>query len=141
VNTIPLKKRIPSLLLNVLDSTVRMYRINTDYNQHHNHHVEKALIPWLSCPIMNKTRTIRSAFSPISPPNRQEAYFATGSEDTTVRIFAYPVEPPVFGPAKVKQVDELSGHRAPVLDVSWNYDETLLASTDGMGTVIVWKKS
>lgn len=32
------------------------------------------------------------------------------------------------------------GHRAPVLDVSWAFDESLLASSDAQGTVIIWQR-
>ena len=33
------------------------------------------------------------------------------------------------------------GHIATVLDVSFNYDESMLASADSIGTVIIWKRA
>jgi WD40 repeat protein len=55
-----------------------------------------------------------------------------GSEDSVVHIFDVKKEQPV--------VNKLQGHAATVYDVCWNYDETLLASCDGSGTVILWKR-
>jgi WD40 repeat protein len=37
-------------------------------------------------------------------------------------------------------VNKLQGHAGPVLDVTFNYDESMLASCDSYGTVIVWKR-
>ena len=37
-------------------------------------------------------------------------------------------------------VSVLQGHMAPVVDVSWSFDEMLLASCDCDGAVIIWKR-
>ena len=37
-------------------------------------------------------------------------------------------------------VVKLQGHRAPVVAVTWAFDERRLASADCDGTVIVWKR-
>ncbi len=36
--------------------------------------------------------------------------------------------------------NQLKGHLAPVLAVTWNDDESLLASCDAMGVIIVWRR-
>jgi len=124
---------VPALLVNAVDSTVRMFRIYPELED------DKALVPWAVCPIVNKSFTVRSSFSPLLA-SRSDACFASGSEDGTVYIYNYPVEPPTTGLAKSRNVNILQGHHHPVLDVAWNNDETLLASADSGGTVIVWKR-
>ena len=37
-------------------------------------------------------------------------------------------------------VNKLQGHGGPVLDVSFNCDESLLASADSTGMVIIWRR-
>jgi len=117
---------IPSLLINIADSTVRLFSINFDGEG------DKFLSPWVSCPIVNVSAFIKSSFSPILT-NNKEAYFATGSEDTNVYIYAYSLD----NSGKSRQVDALQGHGFTVLDLAWNADETLLCSGDLKGEVIV----
>ena len=88
----------------------------------------------------------------------QGACIISGSEDG--RVYLFDVETGA-------EVNTLSGHSCPVLDVSWNYDESFLASCDAQvrmqpmhpaahptlanpsfavitfvqGTIIVWKRS
>lgn len=57
----------------------------------------------------------------------------TGSEDFTVYFFDVERETKPC-------VNKLQGHSSPVLDVSFNCDESLLASCDQSGIVIVWKR-
>jgi WD40 repeat protein len=37
-------------------------------------------------------------------------------------------------------LNKLQGHACPVLGVSFNYDESLLATADYQGLVIIWKR-
>ena len=37
-------------------------------------------------------------------------------------------------------INKLQGHSAPVISVSFNYDESLLATSDHSGLVIIWRK-
>jgi len=37
-------------------------------------------------------------------------------------------------------VNKLQGHSGPVLDVCFNADESMLASCDVNGTIIIWKR-
>ena len=58
-----------------------------------------------------------------TPVLLQPISLVTGSEDMAVYFFD--VEK-----AEKPCVNKLLGHSAPVLDVCWNYDESLLASCD-----------
>ena len=58
----------------------------------------------------------------------------SGSEDMNVYFFDIERE-------SKPCVNKLQGHSAPVLDVCFNYDESLLASCDANGTVIIWKRN
>lgn len=37
-------------------------------------------------------------------------------------------------------VNKLQGHACPVLGISFNYDESLLATSDQQGLVIIWSR-
>ncbi len=61
------------------------------------------------------------------------SFAVSGSEDMCVYFFDVERE-------QKSCVNKLQGHSAPVLDVCFNYDESLLASCDAHGLVIVWKR-
>ena len=71
-------------------------------------------------PVPHCSETIRSAFCPLMS-FLQGACVVSGAEDG--RVYLYDVETGV-------EVNTLQGHSCPVLDVSWSYDESLLASCD-----------
>lgn len=58
----------------------------------------------------------------------------TGSEDGSV----YFVD--IERPGNKSVVNTLQGHASTVLSISFNYDESLLATSDLQGLVIIWKK-
>lgn len=57
----------------------------------------------------------------------------TGSEDACVYFFDVERNTKAI-------VNKLQGHGGPVLDVSFNCDESLLASADSTGMVIIWRR-
>jgi len=84
-------------------------------------------------PIKQRGQLIRSTFCPLIS-FRQGACVVSGSEDMNVYFFDTERD-------SRPCVNKLQGHSAPVLDVCFNYDESLLASCDANGTVIIWKRN
>ncbi|XP_065659902.1 WD repeat-containing protein 13 isoform X2 [Hydra vulgaris] len=114
--------RAPSLLVNCLTNRCMLLSICDSTGE----------IQQKACfPIKLEKEKIRSSFCPLMS-FRQGACIVTGSEDTSVYFFN--IDEPL------KPINTLLGHSAPVLDVCWNYDESLLASCDAEGTVIIWKR-
>ncbi|KAJ8763330.1 hypothetical protein K2173_002213 [Erythroxylum novogranatense] len=80
-----------------------------------------------------RVHKIRASFCPLLSLEKGE-YIVAGSEDSNV--YFYDLTRP-----KHTCVNKLQGHRFPVVDVSWNHGENLLASSDLYGIVIVWKRA
>ncbi|CAH1274180.1 WDR5 [Branchiostoma lanceolatum] len=115
--------RDPSLLINCGANALCLYRVSG---------VEGSLQLKRKFPIKQRNLRIRSGFCPLMS-FRQGACVVSGSEDMSVYFFDVErTNKPV--------VNKLQGHSAPVIDVSFNYDESLLASADSEGMVIVWKR-
>lgn len=83
--------------------------------------------------VRHKYQLLRSTFCPIMS-FRQGACIVTGSEDSCVYFLDIERE----GKACV---NKLQGHACPVLGVSFNYDESLLATTDVQGLIIIWRRN
>lgn len=115
--------RDPVLLVNVAINLLCLYGVVDDMG---------GLKLKKSFAVEHKARHVRSSFCPLMS-FRQGACVVSASEDMAVYFFD--VER-----AEKPCVNKLLGHSAPVLDVCWNYDESLLASCDTEGTVIVWKR-
>lgn len=112
--------RDPSLLVSCTDSNLRLFRLlpNGDI-----YLKRKFSVP-------QSTQPVRSAFCPLMS-FLQGACVVSGGEDSSVHFFD--VETGAI-------VNRLQGHSSSVLSISWSYDESLLASCDLDGTVIVWKR-
>jgi len=114
--------RDPSLLISCSNDALRLYGISNA-----NGDIQlKALFP-----VNYGKNDIRSSFCPLMS-FRQGACIVTGSEDSSVYFFNID--------DTQKPLNTLLGHSSPVLDVCWNYDESLLASCDLEGTIIIWKR-
>src|SRR5689334_819706 len=84
--------------------------------------------------VPNNKEQIRSAFCPFI--GNEGVCIVSGSEDMSVYIFDI-----MRADGKPVCINQLQGHSSIVYDVSWNADETLLASCDATGMVILWKRT
>ncbi|KAK7590372.1 hypothetical protein V9T40_001985 [Parthenolecanium corni] len=75
---------------------------------------------------------VRSTFCPIMS-FREGACIVSGSEDSCVYFIDISRDINFM-------VNKLQGHSCPVLGVSFNYDESLLATSDQQGLVIIWSR-
>jgi WD40 repeat protein len=76
---------------------------------------------------------VRSHFCPVGS-GKDDICFVAASEDSVLYFFEYGVR----RDKKVK-ITPLPGHSTNIYDVSWSFDESLLASCDSSGLVFVWK--
>uniref|UniRef100_H2ZHU8 Uncharacterized protein n=1 Tax=Ciona savignyi TaxID=51511 RepID=H2ZHU8_CIOSA len=115
--------RDPSVLVNIAADVLCLYRVVD----------ERGLLQFKkSFPIKHSRHLIRSMFCPLMS-FRQGACVVTGSEDMSVCFFD------IERSSKLC-VNRLQGHSAVVLAVSFNHDESMLASCDTEGMVIIWKR-
>jgi WD40 repeat protein len=118
----------PNLLVNAKPNYLLLYRLVNDDNQ--------ALKLRKKICIKQSEHSIRSTFCPvmISSSKRQQMNCLTCSGSEDFGVYIYDMEND-----EKPLINKLQGHCAPVLDVGFNYDQSLLASGDNQGTVIVWK--
>ncbi|XP_012731071.1 WD repeat-containing protein 13 isoform X2 [Fundulus heteroclitus] len=115
--------RDPSLLVNACVNKLLLYRVVDN---------EGTLQLKRSFPIQHGSQHVHSIFCPLMS-FRQGACVVTGSEDACVYFFDVERNTKAI-------VNKLQGHGGPVLDVSFNCDESLLASADSTGMVIIWRR-
>ncbi|KAK3854623.1 hypothetical protein Pcinc_038914 [Petrolisthes cinctipes] len=82
--------------------------------------------------LTHRSQPIRSTFCPLMS-FRQGACVVSGCEDCSVWFLDVEREVRPL-------INRLQGHAAPVLGVTFNYNESLLATSDASGLVIVWKR-
>lgn len=110
----------PALLVSSACNAVLLYRI-LDH--------QGSLSLWRKYPIKHRHYYVRSTFC----PQMGACLIATGSEDGAVHLLDSARE------GKAAKVNKLHGHATPTLALSFNYDESLLASADHQGLLILWR--
>lgn len=115
--------RDPTLLINCAANVVCLFRVMDK---------EGSLQLKRTFAVRHKNYLVHSTFCPIMS-FRQGACVVTGSEDSCVYFLDIERD-------EKPCVNKLQGHACPVLGVSFNYDESLLATSDQLGLVIVWKR-
>ncbi|OXU23919.1 hypothetical protein TSAR_000365 [Trichomalopsis sarcophagae] len=109
----------PTLLVSSACNAVLLFRVADDQGN---------LVLWKRYPIRHRQYLIRSTFC----PQMGTSLIATGSEDGSIHLLDSAKD------GKSAQVNRLLGHSAPTLTLSFNYDESVLASGDHQGLVILW---
>ncbi|XP_018325751.1 WD repeat-containing protein 13-like [Agrilus planipennis] len=117
--------RDPMILVNSSDDSLCLYKVIDR---------EGGLFPRRKFHNKHQKYTIKSTFCPIMS-FRQGACVVTGSEDGCIYFID------IEKPANRAIFNTLQGHSSPVLSVNFNYDESLLASSDLEGLVIIWKRA
>ncbi|XP_077254886.1 WD repeat-containing protein 13 isoform X1 [Temnothorax americanus] len=82
-----------------------------------------------ACTFFYRLYPLRSTFC----PQMGACLIATGSEDGAVHLLDSARE------GKAARINRLHGHATPALALSFNYDESLLASADHDGLIILWR--
>ncbi|XP_045497506.1 WD repeat-containing protein 13-like [Colias croceus] len=121
----PWLARHPALLVSAADDSLYLFRIA---DREGNLSLKKRY------DISHRTHGVRSTFCPIMS-FRRGVCVVSGSEDACVYFLD------IEGHVEHPVVNKLQGHASPVLGVSFSYDESLLASSDASGLVIIWRRS
>ncbi|KAI4471340.1 wd repeat protein 26-related [Holotrichia oblita] len=117
--------RDPLLLVNCSDNSLCLFNI-IDY--------EGSLVLKRKFQNKHQKHAIKSTFCPIMS-FRQGACVVTGSEDGNVYFLD------IEKPTTKSCLNTLQGHASPILGISFNYNESLLATSDLEGLVIIWKRA
>nr|XP_021203749.2 WD repeat-containing protein 13 isoform X2 [Bombyx mori] len=120
----PWLARHPALLVSAADDSLCLFRIADR---------EGALVLKKRFEVPHRGRGVRSTFCPIMS-FRRGVCVVSGSEDCCVYFLD------IEGRSEQPVVNKLQGHAAPVLGVSFSYDESLLATSDVTGLVIIWRR-
>lgn len=118
--------RDPCLLVNCAANVVYLFGIID---------AEGKLLLKKRFPVRHRELQIKSTFCPIMS-FRQGVCIVTGSEDCCVYFY----DIGNIGTERSVCFNKLQGHSSPVLGVSFNYDESLLATSDQQGLVILWNR-
>ncbi|XP_020709859.2 WD repeat-containing protein 13-like [Athalia rosae] len=110
----------PTLLLSSASNSVCLYRIIDN---------QGTLSLWRKYPVKHRQYLVRSTFC----PQMGACLIATGSEEGAIHLIDSSRE------GSGACVNRLQGHAAPTLALSFNYDESLLATADHQGLIIVWR--
>ncbi|XP_029032511.1 WD repeat-containing protein 13 [Osmia lignaria lignaria] len=110
----------PALLVSSACNVVLLYHIIDNHG---------SLSLWTKYPIKHKQRFVRSTFC----PQMETCLIATGSEDGTIHLLDSARE------GMAAKINRLQGHATSTLALSFNYDESLLASADYQGLIILWR--
>ncbi|KAG7202419.1 hypothetical protein KM043_018732 [Ampulex compressa] len=110
----------PTLLVSTACNSVLLYRISNSHG---------SLSLWRKYPIRHRYYFVRSTFC----PQMGASLIATGSEDGSVHLLDTARE------GKAAKVNRLHGHATPTIALAFNYDESLLASADLQGLIILWR--
>ncbi|CAG5051859.1 unnamed protein product [Parnassius apollo] len=121
----PWLARHPALLVSATDNSLYLFRI-TDR--------EGSLSLKKRFETAHSRYSVKSTFCPIMS-FRRGVCVVSGGEDACVYFLD------IEGHADQPVVNKLQGHASAVLGVSFSYDESLLASSDVSGLVIVWRRS
>ncbi|XP_078037633.1 WD repeat-containing protein 13 [Augochlora pura] len=110
----------PALLVSSACNAILLYHITDN---------QGSLSLWTKYPIKHKQYFVRSTFG----PQMESCLIATGSEDGTIHLLDSARQ------GKAVKINRLEGHATPTLALCFNYDESLLASADHQGLIIVWR--
>lgn len=110
----------PALLVSSACNMVLLYHIVDN---------QGSLSLWTKYPIKHKQYLVRSTFC----PQMETCLIATGSEDGTIHLLDSARQ------GKAAKINRLQGHASPTLALCFNYDESLLASADIQGLIILWR--
>jgi len=112
----------PSILISCRDNTLKVFVLK-------NTPAPGSLVLIREFPVLNKKEVIHSCWCPLV----DSTTVVSGCDDGNIYIFDL----------KKKEkpcINTLMGHSGAVVDVSWSYDESLLASCDVTGMVILWAR-
>ncbi|XP_047517977.1 WD repeat-containing protein 13-like [Pieris napi] len=121
----PWLARHPALLVSAADDSLLLFRISDR---------EGSLSLKKRYDIAHRSHGVQSTFCPIMS-FRRGVCVVSGAEDACVYFLD------IEGHAEQPVVNKLQGHAHPVLGVSFSYDESLLATSDVSGLVIIWRRS